>query len=74
MLKKDAQNQIYLEEKQEDNRDAQKVFSEFGPLFGKVPPQYAGLGEPPHQGPFLWGKPGAGMKWTPEEEFALNQC
>lgn len=33
MLKKDAQNEIYLEEKQEYNGDAQKVFSKFGPLF-----------------------------------------
>ena len=45
LLKEDTQNQIYLEEKQEYNGDAQKGSSKFRPLFSKVPPQYAGLGE-----------------------------
>lgn len=56
LLKKDAENQIRLEKKQEYNRNTQKIFSKFGLLFGKVTPQYVGLATQQWDGTFYTGK------------------
>lgn len=64
LSKKDAQNWIYLQKKQERKWNAQKVFSKFRPPFVKMPPQLAGPGKSYHEqdGMVYMGKWGAGCE------------